>query len=148
MSIFSCGFCVSSFAFYFVFYFPNALGEPDNYLEADPYSTPAHIVPEWYFLLFYAILRVIPNKVGGVLAMGSAIVMYALLNTSILCSGNFRPVYAVVFLFFVADFCLLGWAGTTTVDDYFRFIGVFVSVGYLTFVIFGGLFVGRGWIFF
>ena len=50
----------------FVFYFPNALGEPDNYLEADPYSTPAHIVPEWYFLPFY----VIPNKVGGILAMG------------------------------------------------------------------------------
>nr|YP_010401843.1 apocytochrome b [Sargassum graminifolium]UQV81018.1 apocytochrome b [Sargassum graminifolium] len=129
----------------FVFYFPNALGEPDNYLEADPYSTPAHIVPEWYFLPFYAILRVIPNKVGGILAMGGAIVMlflYPLLNTSILRSGNFRPVYAVVFWVFVADFCLLGWAGTTPVDDYFRFIGITVSVGYFSFFIFGGLFVG------
>ena len=122
--------------------FPNALGEPDNYLEADPYSTPAHIVPEWYFLPFYAVLRVIPNKVGGILAMGGAIVMlflYPLLNTSIFRSGNFRPIYAVVFWLFVADFCLLGWAGTTPVDDYFRFIGVFVSVGYFAFFYFWGL---------
>ena len=68
--------------------------------------------------------------------------LYPLLNTSILRSGNFRPIYAVVFLLFVADFCLLGWAGTTPVDDYFRFIGVFVSVGYFAFFLFGGLFVG------
>ena len=77
--------------------------------------------------------------------MGGAIVtlfLYPLLNTSILRSGNFRPIYAVVFLLFVADFCLLRWAGTTPVDDYFRFIGVFVSVGYFAFFILGGLFVG------
>ena len=64
--------------------------------------------------------------------------LYPLLNTSILRSGNFRPVYAVVFLLFVADFCLLGWAGTTPVDDYFRFIGVFVYVGYFVYFLFLG----------
>ena len=72
----------------FIFYFPSALGEPDNYLGADPYSIPANIVPEWYFLSFYDTVRVIPNKVGGILAMGGAIVMfflYPLLNT---CTGR------------------------------------------------------------
>nr|YP_011008060.1 apocytochrome B [Desmarestia aculeata]WBP69926.1 apocytochrome B [Desmarestia aculeata] len=128
-----------------IFYFPNSLGDPDNYLEADPYGTPAHIVPEWYFLPFYAILRVIPNKVGGILTMGGAIAIifiYPLLNTSILRSGNFRPVYAVVFWAFVADFCLLAWSGTTPVDDYFKIIGAVVSIGYFSFFVFGGLFVG------
>nr|QWK45001.1 apocytochrome B [Analipus japonicus] len=128
-----------------IFYYPNSLGDPDNYLEADPYGTPAHIVPEWYFLPFYAILRVIPNKVGGILTMGGAIViifLYPLLNTSILRSGNFRPIYAVVFWAFVADFFLLAWSGTTPVDDYFKVIGAFVSVGYFAFFVFGGLFVG------
>ncbi|CAN0566842.1 unnamed protein product [Ectocarpus sp. 12 AP-2014] len=128
-----------------IFYFPNSLGDPDNYLEADPYGTPAHIVPEWYFLPFYAILRVIPNKVGGILTMGGAIViifLYPLLNTSILRSANFRPIYAVVFWLFVADFCLLAWSGTTPVDDYFKVIGAVVSIGYFAFFVFGGLFVG------
>nr|YP_003288990.1 apocytochrome B [Saccharina ochotensis]BAI48576.1 apocytochrome B [Saccharina ochotensis] len=128
-----------------IFYFPNSLGDPDNYLEADPYGTPAHIVPEWYFLPFYAILRVIPNKVGGILTMGGAIAIifiYPLLNTSILRSGNFRPIYAVVFWLFVADFCLLAWSGTTPVDDYFKIVGAVVSIGYFAFFVFGGLFVG------
>nr|YP_011008235.1 apocytochrome B [Halosiphon tomentosus]WBP70136.1 apocytochrome B [Halosiphon tomentosus] len=128
-----------------IFYFPNSLGDPDNYLEADPYGTPAHIVPEWYFLPFYAILRVIPNKVGGILTMGGAIAIifiYPLLNTSVLRSGNFRPIYAVVFWAFVANFCLLAWSGTTPVDDYFKILGALVSVGYFAFFVFGGLFVG------
>jgi len=111
-----------------IFYFPNSLGDPDNYLEADPYGTPAHIVPEWYFLPFYAILRVIPNKVGGILTMGGAIAiifLYPLLNTSILRSANFRPIYAVVFWLFVADFCLLAWSGTMP----FLFLEVYLLDG-------------------
>ena len=128
-----------------IFYFPNNLGDPDNYLEADPYGTPAHIVPEWYFLPFYAILRVIPNKVGGILTMAGAIViifLYPLLNTSVLRSGNFRPVYAVVFWIFVADFFLLAWAGTTPTEDYFKLVAAVVAIGYFCFFVFGGLFVG------
>jgi ubiquinol-cytochrome c reductase cytochrome b subunit len=60
------------FSFY-IFYFPNAMGHPDNYIAANAMVTPAHIVPEWYFLPFYAILRAIPNKLYGVMAMGAAI---------------------------------------------------------------------------
>ena len=115
---------------------------PDNYLEADPYSTPVHIVKACYFLPFYAILRVIPNKVGGILAMGGAVVMlflYPLLNTSILRSGNLCSVYAEFFLLFVADCCRLGWAGTTPVDDYFRFIGVLFLLAILFFLYFWGV---------
>ena len=114
-------------------------------MEADPYDTPANIVPEWYFLPFYAILRVIPNKVGGILTMGGAIAIifiYPLLNTSILRSGNFRPIYALFFWLFVADFCLLAWSGTTPVDDYFKVVGAVVSIGYFGFFVFGGLFIG------
>jgi quinol-cytochrome oxidoreductase complex cytochrome b subunit len=63
----------------FAYFFPNALGHSDNYIEANPMVTPAHIVPEWYFLPFYAILRSIPHKLGGVIAMIFAIVVLALL---------------------------------------------------------------------
>ena len=78
--------------------------------------------------------------------MGGAIVvifLYPLLNSSVLRSANFRPIYAVLFWIFVADFWLLAWSGTTPVDDYFKFIGAVVSIGYFTFFVFGGLFVGR-----
>jgi len=64
---------------YLVFFKPNMLGHPDNYIKANPLVTPAHIVPEWYFLPFYAILRAIPDKLGGVLAMGGAIAILFLL---------------------------------------------------------------------
>ena len=79
-----------------LFYYPNTLGHPDNYIPADPMSTPAHIVPEWYFLPFYAILRSIPDKLGGVVAMGGAIVILLFLpfiNTSEVRSSTFRPLY-------------------------------------------------------
>src|SRR5581483_2631033 len=94
--------------FYFavVFWAPNALGEPDNYNMANPLVTPPHIVPEWYFLPFYAILRAIPNKLIGVLAMfGSILVLFVLpwLDTSRIRSANFRPVYRVLFWVFLAD---------------------------------------------
>ena len=65
--------------FIFVFYYPNTLGHPDNYIPADPMVTPAHIVPEWYFLPFYAILRSIPDKFGGVAAMGGALIVLFLI---------------------------------------------------------------------
>ena len=81
---------------FFVFFYPNALGHPDNYIIANPIVTPAHIVPEWYFLPFYAILRSIPHKLGGVIAMfGSLVGLIALpfINTSEVRSTTFRPIF-------------------------------------------------------
>jgi len=84
----------------FLFYLPNDMGHPDNYIPANPMVTPAHIVPEWYFLPFYAILRSIPDKLGGVLAMFGAIVALLILpfvNTSKVRSSRFRPIYKKLF---------------------------------------------------
>jgi len=79
-----------------VFLFPTELGHPDNSIKANPLVTPAHIVPEWYFLPFYAILRSIPNKSGGILAMGSAILaLFTLPSIQGTClrSSSFRPLF-------------------------------------------------------
>ena len=102
--------------FYFavVFWAPNALGEVDNYVKANPLQTPPHIVPEWYFLPFYAILRAIPNKLLGVIAMfGSILIMFVLpwLDTSRIRSATFRPVYKWLLIVFMLDCALLTWCG-------------------------------------
>jgi ubiquinol-cytochrome c reductase cytochrome b subunit len=107
--------CFFIFFMYFVFYMPNFLGHADNYIMADALKTPAHIVPEWYFLPFYAILRSIPDKLGGVLMMGAAIVVLAFLpwlDTSKVRSGKFRPMFRVFFWIFVVVCVLLGWVGS------------------------------------
>jgi ubiquinol-cytochrome c reductase cytochrome b/c1 subunit len=107
--------CFFIFFMYFVFYMPNFLGHADNYIMADPLKTPAHIVPEWYFLPFYAILRSIPDKLFGVLMMGAAIVVLAFLpwlDTSKVRSGKFRPMFRVFFWIFVVVCVLLGWVGS------------------------------------
>ncbi|WP_293858707.1 cytochrome b/b6 [uncultured Alsobacter sp.] len=99
---------------WFVFYIPNYLGHADNYIPADPAVTPAHIVPEWYFLPFYAILRAIPDKLMGVLAMfGSIAVLVFLpwLDTSKIKSATYRPLYRQFFWVFVACCIGLGWLG-------------------------------------
>ena len=99
----------------FVFYAPNYLGHADNYIPANPLSTPAHIVPEWYFLPFYAILRSVPSKLGGVVLMfGSIFVLFLLpwLDTSRVRSGAFRPVFKWVFWAFFLVCIALGWAGS------------------------------------
>jgi ubiquinol-cytochrome c reductase cytochrome b subunit len=86
----------------------------DNYIKANPLVTPPHIVPEWYFLPFYAILRAIPDKLLGVLAMfGSILILFVLpwLDTSRVRSANFRPVYRVLFWVFLADCVMLTWCG-------------------------------------
>jgi ubiquinol-cytochrome c reductase cytochrome b subunit len=100
---------------YFVFYHPNYLGHPDNYIQADPLKTPAHIVPEWYFLPFYAILRAIPSKLGGVIAMfGSIAVLFLLpwLDTSKVRSAVYRPLYKQFFWVLVIVCIILGWLGS------------------------------------
>ena len=93
--------------FFFVFYEPNYLGHPDNYKMADPMVTPAHIVPEWYYLPFYAILRSIPNKLIGVIAMfGSILSLFLLpyLDRSKVKSGNYRPVFRIFYWLFILNF--------------------------------------------
>ncbi len=99
---------------WFIFYTPNFLGEADNYVVANPLATPAHIVPEWYYLPFYAILRAIPDKLTGVIALFSAIIVLAFLpwlDTSRVRSGKYRPVFKVFFWAFVLCCIGLGWLG-------------------------------------
>src|SRR6201746_2850125 len=98
----------------FVFYMPNALGHSDNYIPANPMQTPASIVPEWYLLPFYAILRSIPDKLGGVLAMiGSILILLAMpiLDTSRIRGSAFRPLMKMAYWLFVVDFLILMWCG-------------------------------------
>jgi ubiquinol-cytochrome c reductase cytochrome b subunit len=109
------GFIVLLLVFgWFVFYEPNALLNSDNYIPANPGITPSHIVPEWYLLPFYAILRSIPNKLAGVIAMlTSILVLFALpwLDTSPVRSARFRPIFKVFYWLLVADCVLLTYAG-------------------------------------
>jgi ubiquinol-cytochrome c reductase cytochrome b subunit len=103
----------------FVFFMPNALGHADNSIPANPLVTPAHIVPEWYMLPFYAILRAIPDKFGGVLAMFGAIgVLFILpwLDTSKVRSMRYRPTMRTFFIIFVIVGMVLGWCGAQLPD--------------------------------
>jgi ubiquinol-cytochrome c reductase cytochrome b/c1 subunit len=98
----------------FVFFMPNALGDVANYIPANPLVTPTEIVPEWYFLPFYAILRAIPDKLGGVLCMfGSIAMLFALpwLDTSKVRSCTFRPIYKWFVFVLVVDVIVLGFCG-------------------------------------
>nr|YP_010310820.1 apocytochrome b [Pulveroboletus ravenelii]UMY76541.1 apocytochrome b [Pulveroboletus ravenelii] len=109
-----------------VFYYPNLLGHSDNYIEANPMSTPASIVPEWYLLPFYAILRSIPNKLLGVLAMfGSLLILLILpiVDVSRQRGSQFRPAMKVAFWFFVFNFFILMWIGSQHPNEPFVFIG-------------------------
>jgi len=99
---------------FFVFFMPNFFGEPDNYIPADPLVTPAHIVPEWYFLPYYAILRCVPDKLGGVVLMfASVLILFIVpwLDTSPIKSARFRPLYKKFFWMFIISCVTLGWAG-------------------------------------
>ncbi len=119
--LFALSFILTVFAV-FVWFMPDYLGHPDNYIEADPLSTPSHIVPEWYFLPFYAILRAITfdilfidSKLGGVLAMFGSIIVLALvpwLDTSRVRSGRYRPQFKWWFWLLVLDFVVLMWCGS------------------------------------
>lgn len=122
----------------FVIYAPNFLGHPDNYIEANPLVTPAHIVPEWYFLPFYAILRTIPDKLGGVLLMVFAIVILALLpvvDTSSFRSTFFKPLNIWFFWYFLSDSFSLGWIGQEIVESPFIEMANFVTFSYFAYFI-------------
>ena len=117
----------------FVYFLPNLLGHPDNYIEANPMVTPAHIVPEWYFLPFYAILRSIPHKLGGVIAMLSAIVILALLpwiHSTEIRSSRFRPLYRFYYWTIVNCCLILGWIGGMPVEEPYVLIGQIASIYY------------------
>ena len=128
---------------YFVFYMPNFLGHPDNYIVADPLKTPAHIVPEWYFLPFYAILRAITfnigpidSKLGGVLAMfGSIAVLFVLpwLDTSKVRSAVYRPWYKLFFWLFVIDTIFLGWLGSRPAEGTYVTMAQVATLYYFAF---------------
>jgi ubiquinol-cytochrome c reductase cytochrome b subunit len=121
---------------YFIFYMPNYLGHADNYIEANPLSTPSHIVPEWYFLPFYAILRAITfnigpidSKLGGVLAMfGSIAVLFFVpwLDTSKVRSAVYRPWYKLFFWLFAINAVFLGWLGSRPAE------GIYVTLSQLS----------------
>ncbi|WP_421857559.1 cytochrome b [Oricola sp.] len=130
---------------YFVFYMPNYLGHADNYIVANPLVTPAHIVPEWYFLPFYAILRAITfdigpitSKLGGVLAMFGAIaVLFILpwLDTSKVKSAVYRPWYKLFFWLFAANAVFLGWLGAKPAE------GVYTTLAQLSTAYYFGFFI-------
>nr|QDB64171.1 apocytochrome b [Ishige okamurae] len=103
----------------FVFYYPNFLLDPLNYIDADPFDTPPHIVPEWYFLPYYSVLRSVPHKLGGIFAMGAAIgliFIHPMFDTSNIRSGNFRPIYATTFWFFVTVLGCLAHSGAFNIQ--------------------------------
>jgi ubiquinol-cytochrome c reductase cytochrome b subunit len=103
----------------FVFFMPNALGHADNYIQANPLQTPPHIVPEWYLLPFYAILRAVPDKFGGVVAMFAAIgVLFVLpwLDTSKVRSMRYRPTAKIFYAIFVVNAFILGLCGAQLPD--------------------------------
>ena len=112
------------FAF-FVFYSPNILGHADNYIEANPMVTPAHIVPEWYLLPFYAILRSVPDKLLGVIAMFAALFILVILpwlDTSKIRSAIFRPLYKQFYWFLVADVLILGYMGAMPAEGIYLLV--------------------------
>lgn len=118
---------------WFVFYMPNYLGHADNYIPANPLVTPAHIVPEWYFLPFYAILRAVPDKLGGVLAMFSAIAVLAFLpwlDTSKVRSATYRPRYKQFFWVFAFNCLLLGWLGAMPAEGIYVILSRICTVLY------------------
>ena len=117
----------------FVFYAPNVLGHSDNYIQADPLVTPSHIVPEWYLLPFYAILRSVPDKLGGVILMFSAILILAALpwlDTSKVRSAVFRPIYKQFFWILVIDVLVLGYIGAMPAEGMYVTIGRVATVYY------------------
>ena len=124
-------FCI--FFAWFAFYIPNFLGHPDNYVEANPLVTPAHIVPEWYYLPFYAILRAIPDKLGGVVAMfGAILIMFLLpwLDTSKIRSASFRPLFKQFFWIFLVNCIALGYLGAKPAEGIYVILARLCTIYY------------------
>jgi ubiquinol-cytochrome c reductase cytochrome b subunit len=132
---------IFSILIFFVSYYPNALGHSDNYIQANALVTPKHIVPEWYFLPFYGLLRAIPNKFGGIAAMFSAIIVLGLLPYIVLSQNIIRNpqastglfsdsslyYYRMLIAFFAVDFVLLAWIGGSTVTPTISIVGLYAT---------------------
>ena len=102
-----------------IYFVPNVLTDPENFVQANPLVTPVHIQPEWYFLFAYAILRAIPNKLGGVIAMLASILVLLLppyVHNSRLRALTFKPVAKIMFWLLITDFILLSWLGANPVE--------------------------------
>jgi ubiquinol-cytochrome c reductase cytochrome b subunit len=122
----------------FVFYMPNALGHSDNYIPANPMQTPPSIVPEWYLLPYYAILRSIPNKLLGVVGMlGSLLILLAMpiLDTSRVRGSQFRPLMRFAFWAFVTDFFLLMYLGSQHAEEPYITVGAIATAVYFAWFI-------------
>nr|CAL30099.1 cytochrome b [Xenoturbella bocki] len=116
--------------------FPLIMGDPENFNPANPLSTPPHIQPEWYFLFAYAILRSIPNKLGGVVALVGSLIIPAtmmLTHKSMLQPMSFRPISQVIFWLFCANFIALSWIGAAPVEDPYITLGQVFSMLYFLF---------------
>jgi quinol-cytochrome oxidoreductase complex cytochrome b subunit len=128
----------------FVFFIPNFIGDPTNYIRANFLKTPAHLLPEWYFLPFYGILRVIPHKLGGVLIIISSILVVIILP--VLCnklvrSSLFSSLYSTWFWFWLGTCLLLGWSGQTPLGgkegDFYILLGRILTVIYFVLILGG-----------
>lgn len=121
---------------YFVFFEPVYLGHPDNFIPANPLSTPNHIVPEWYFLPFYAILRAVPNKLLGVILLLLSIIVlliFPFLIKGVVNSGYYRPLYQVFFWIFLFNCLLLGWVGGKTIEPPYYLISQLLTIFYFSY---------------
>lgn len=123
---------------YFIFFNPNLLGHPDNYIPANPLVTPTHIVPEWYFLPFYAILRCIPNKLLGVIALVFSILILLLLpfisKNFIIRTSSFTPLRKFFFWFFVSDCVLLAWLGGNVAEEPYITMSKYLTIFYFLYL--------------
>ena len=123
---------------YFIFFAPNDLGHPDNSIPANPLVTPASIVPEWYFLPFYAILRAIPDKIGGVLAMFSALLILfqlTIFQTINLRSNKYRPILHLYFWIFIFNFFFQMWLGGKPAYQPYVFLSQMSTILYFSYYI-------------
>jgi ubiquinol-cytochrome c reductase cytochrome b subunit len=118
--------CMLFILCFLVFYYPNLLGHSDNYIPANALVTPKHIVPEWYFLPFYAILRAIPNKLLGIIAMFGAIILLVFIpffEIARSTGARFKPLFKMVFFLMISNFLLLAWLGSQPIEYPFIIIG-------------------------
>ena len=117
---------------------PNYLNHPANCIPADPMETPAHLLPEWYFLPYYAILRGIPHKAGGIIAMGASIFVLFLIPftyTGYVRNTTYRPIFKIFYWIFIADFLLLLWLGQAKMEKPFLTLTTYASIYYFSFFI-------------